>query len=101
MLKSVQIELIKPLNQDLLTLLKECKRLLEPKGTIEITSSPRFLPVPYAKTGKAGKEAVTEQQALANSPIAQMLREAGFRGRVTVTRRAHLGSVRTHIIAAV
>jgi hypothetical protein len=101
MLKSVQIELVKPLNPELLILLKDCRILLEPKGTIEITSTPRLLPVPYAKVGRSGKDSVSEQQALANSPIAQMLREAGFKGRVTVTRRAHLGSVRTHIIAAV
>jgi hypothetical protein len=101
MLKSVQIELVKPVNQELLILLKDCRKLLEPRGTIEITSTPRLLPVPYAKLGKSGIDSETEQQALASSPIVQMLREAGFKGRVTVTRRAHLGSVRTHIIAAV
>lgn len=101
MLKSVQIELVKPLNQELLIFLKDCRSLLEPKGTIEITSTPRLLPVPYAKLGSSGGGSLTEQQAVANSPIAQMLREAGFTGRLTVSRTAHLGSVRTHLIAAV
>jgi hypothetical protein len=101
MLKSVQIELVKPLNPDLSSLLRECRRLLEPRGTIEITSTPKLLPMPYAKSGKSARDFQSEQQTLANSPIAQMLREAGFKGRITATRRAHLGSVRTHIIAAV
>lgn len=95
MLKSIIIELSTPPTQELLTLLNDSRKLLGTGGTIEIVSPTKMHVVPLDKPGQ------TEEQALAESEIGKMLRAAGFKGNISITRRGHLVSESTHIIVAV
>ncbi|MHB1908280.1 MAG: hypothetical protein ACYCQJ_05330 [Nitrososphaerales archaeon] len=99
MIKSIQMELVKAPNEDFALVLKSCKKVLEPKGTLEINSTPKVLPVPRGSTGASEKDSVSEEEAKSNAPIVKMLRQAGFSGQISMTQSAHLGSVRTHVIA--
>jgi hypothetical protein len=100
MLKSIQLELVEAPTEDLLALLKESKKLLQKGGTVEIISPTKLLTLSYVKPGKPGQSA-TDDEALSNSTLGKMLREAGFVGSVTISRRGHLSGERTHVIAAV
>jgi hypothetical protein len=95
MIKSIQIELSKPPTDELLALLNDSKKLLEAGGTVEIISPTKMHVISLQKPGQS------EEQALAESPIGQMLHTAGFKGNISVTRRGHMGGEATHIIAAV
>ena len=95
MIKSILIELSKPPTEELLVLLNDSKKLLEAGGTVEIISPTKMHVVSLQKSGQS------EEQALADSPIGKMLRTAGFKGNITITRRGHMGGESTHIIAAV
>jgi hypothetical protein len=95
MIKSILIELTKLPNDELLVLLKDSRKLLDPGGTVEIISPTKMHLVALERPGKSA------EQAIADSPIGQMLRNAGFKGNVSITRRGHLGGESTHIIAAV
>jgi len=95
MLKSIIIELSSPPTQELLVLLNDSKKLLGTGGTIEIVSPTKMHVVSLDKPGQS------EEQALADSDIGKMLRTAGFKGNVSITRRGHVGGESTHIIAVV
>lgn len=95
MIKSIIIELSTPATDELLALLKDSRKLLEEGGTIEIVSPTKMHIISLEKSGQS------EEQALVDSPIGKMLRTAGFKGNVSITRRGHLGGESTHIIAAV
>jgi hypothetical protein len=94
MLKSIIIELSSPPNEELLSLLKDSRKLLDNGGTIEIVSPTKMHIVSLDKGGQS------EEQALAESEIGKMIRTAGFKGSVSITRRGHMGGESTHIIAA-
>ncbi len=96
MIKSILIELTKQPTDELLTLLTASKKLLDAGGTVEIISPTKLHLV--SLEGSSGK---LEDQVLADSPIGQMLRNAGFKGNVSISRRGHIGGESTHIIAAV
>jgi hypothetical protein len=94
MLKSIIIELSTLPNEELLSLLKDSRKLLDNGGTIEIVSPTKMHIISLDKGGQS------EEQALAESEIGKMIRTAGFKGSVSITRRGHMGGESTHIIAA-
>ncbi len=95
MLKSIIIELSTPPTEELMGLLNDSRKLLGPGGTIEIVSPTKMHVISLDKPGQS------EEQALAESEIGKLLRTAGFKGNVSITRRGHLTSESTHIIAVV
>ena len=95
MIKSIIIELTTAPTEELLGLLNESKKLLGKGGTIEIVSPTKMHIVSFEKEGQS------QEQALAESKIGQMLRTAGFNGTISITRRGHIGGEATHIITAV
>jgi hypothetical protein len=95
MLKSIIIELSTPPTDELLTLLNESRKLLGSGGTIEIVSPTKMHVISIDKPGQS------EEQALADSEIGKMLRTAGFKGNISISRRGHLVGESTHVIAAV
>ena len=106
MIKSIQIDLVKQPDDDFAALLKYCKKLLEPKGTIEITSSPKIIPVPEivveapgASKEKSGESLWESHKPRQESPMKGMLTQAGFSSNITISQSTHMGTVRTRVIA--